>query len=207
MKQYFFYDRLKRLIDVVSALLALILFSPLFIFLILLVSLDGGPPFFRQLRLGYQGQIFTMWKFRSMVVDAETHLEMMLKNDETLREHWGVWRKFKSDPRTTILGKWLRRSSLDELPQLWNVLVGDMSLVGPRPILPGEVELWGRDVIMYQSVRPGITGLWQVSGRSKLSYEERILLDLEYIRNRSWWLDSLIMLKTIRVVFLSIGAH
>lgn len=207
MKQYFFYDRLKRLIDVVSALLALILFSPLFIFLILLVSLDGGPPFFRQLRLGYQGQIFTMWKFRSMVVDAETHLEMMLKNDETLREHWGVWRKFKSDPRTTILGKWLRRSSLDELPQLWNVLVGDMSLVGPRPILPGEVELWRGDVIMYQSVRPGITGLWQVSGRSKLSYEERILLDLEYIRNRSWWLDSLIMLKTIRVVFLSIGAH
>lgn len=207
MKQYFFYDRLKRLIDVVSALLALILFSPLFIFLILLVSLDGGPPFFRQLRLGYQGQIFTMWKFRSMVVDAETHLEMMLKNDETLREHWGVWRKFKSDPRTTVLGKWLRRSSLDELPQLWNVLVGDMSLVGPRPILPGEVELWGGDVIMYQSVRPGITGLWQVSGRSRLSYEERILLDLEYIRNRSWWLDTLIMLKTIRVVFLSIGAH
>lgn len=207
MKQYFFYDSLKRLIDVVSALLALILFSPLFIFLILLVSLDGGPPFFKQLRLGHQGQIFTMWKFRSMVVDAETHLEMMLKNDETLREHWGVWRKFKSDPRTTILGKWLRRSSLDELPQLWNVLVGDMSLVGPRPILPGEVELWRGDVIMYQSVRPGITGLWQVSGRSKLSYEERILLDLEYIRNRSWWLDTLIMLKTIRVVFLSIGAH
>lgn len=207
MRQYIFYDSLKRFIDVVSAFLALLILSPLFIFLIILTSLDGGPPFFKQVRLGHQGRIFTMWKFRSMVVDAENHLKIMLENDENLRDDWTVWRKLKIDPRTTILGKWLRRLSLDELPQLWNVLKGDMSLVGPRPILPSEVELWGSNLLDYQSVRPGITGLWQVSGRSKLTYEQRISLDLEYIHHRSWWLDTLIMLKTIRVVFLSIGAH
>jgi undecaprenyl-phosphate galactose phosphotransferase len=207
VRQYIFYDSLKRFIDVVSAFLALLILSPLFIFLIILTSLDGGPPFFKQVRLGHQGRIFTMWKFRSMVVDAENHLKIMLENDENLRDDWTVWRKLKIDPRTTILGKWLRRLSLDELPQLWNVLKGDMSLVGPRPILPSEVELWGSNLLDYQSVRPGITGLWQVSGRSKLTYEQRISLDLEYIHHRSWWLDTLIMLKTIRVVFLSIGAH
>lgn len=207
MRQNIFYDRLKRLIDVVSALLALLILLPLFIFLIFLVSLDGGPPLFKQVRLGHQGRIFTMWKLRSMVVDAEDHLKIMLEKDESLREHWDVWRKLSIDPRTTILGKWLRRLSLDELPQLWNVLIGEMSLVGPRPILPSEVELWGDNLIEYQSVRPGITGLWQVSGRSKLSYEQRISLDIEYIQHRSWWLDTLIMLKTIRVVFLSTGAH
>ena len=207
MRQYIFYDTLKRFIDVVSVFLALLILSPLFIFLIILTSLDGGPPFFKQVRLGHQGRIFTMWKFRSMVVDAENHLKIMLENDENLRDDWTVWRKLKIDPRTTILGKWLRRLSLDELPQLWNVLKGDMSLVGPRPILPSEVELWGSNLLDYQSVRPGITGLWQVSGRSKLTYEQRISLDLEYIHHRSWWLDTLIMLKTIRVVFLSIGAH
>ncbi len=207
MRQYIFYDRVKRFIDVVSAFLALLIFSPLFIFLIILTSLDGGPPFFKQVRLGHQGRIFVMWKFRSMVVDADNHLKIMLENDKTLREDWDVWRKLKIDPRTTVFGKWLRRLSLDELPQLWNVLKGDMSLVGPRPILPSEVELWGGDLLDYQSVRPGITGLWQVSGRSKLTYEQRISLDLEYIHHRSWMLDTLITLKTIRVVFLSIGAH
>jgi lipopolysaccharide/colanic/teichoic acid biosynthesis glycosyltransferase len=207
VRQYIFYDRVKRFIDVVSAFLALLIFSPLFIFLIILTSLDGGPPFFKQVRLGHQGRIFVMWKFRSMVVDADNHLKIMLENDKTLREDWDVWRKLKIDPRTTVFGKWLRRLSLDELPQLWNVLKGDMSLVGPRPILPSEVELWGGDLLDYQSVRPGITGLWQVSGRSKLTYEQRISLDLEYIHHRSWMLDTLITLKTIRVVFLSIGAH
>lgn len=207
MRQYIFYDRVKRFIDVVSAFLALLIFSPLFIFLIILTSLDGGPPFFKQVRLGHQGRIFIMWKFRSMVVDADNHLKIMLENDKTLREDWDVWRKLKIDPRTTVFGKWLRRLSLDELPQLWNVLKGDMSLVGPRPILPSEVKLWGGNLLDYQSVRPGITGLWQVSGRSKLTYEQRISLDLEYIHHRSWMLDTLITLKTIRVVFLSIGAH
>lgn len=207
MKQDSFYDRLKRCVDISTALVGLILLSPLFLALICIISIDGGKPLFKQERVGYQGRLFTMWKFRSMVVDAEEHLQTILENDESLREHWDLWRKFNNDTRTTILGRWLRRMSLDELPQLWNVLVGDMSLVGPRPIIPTEVELWGERITNYESVRPGITGLWQVSGRSRLSYQERISLDEEYIRHRCWWLDTRIAIRTIRVVFLSIGAH
>jgi lipopolysaccharide/colanic/teichoic acid biosynthesis glycosyltransferase len=207
MKQYFFYDLIKRFIDISVAVVGLILLSPFLIVLICLIALDGANPFYKQMRIGYQGRTFNMWKLRSMMVNADLQLKILLENNESLRDDWDTWRKLKSDPRATVIGKWLRRMSLDELPQLWNVLIGDMSLIGPRPILSSELELWGEKIVDYQSIRPGITGLWQISGRNQLSYKERISLDVEYIQHRSWWLDTVIAFKTIRVVFLSIGAH
>ena len=180
---------------------------PLWLVLAVLVKSDGGPIFFCQPRVGRHGHLFQMWKFRSMIPNADAHLQWMLERDEAMREQWEVWRKVKNDPRTTPIGVWLRRLSLDELPQLWNVLKGDMSLVGPRPILPNELALWGDSLKTYESVRPGITGLWQVSGRSHLSYEERIALDVRYIEHRSWWLDTVIVIRTVGVVLMAIGAH
>lgn len=207
MRQHAIYDLIKRTIDVVTSLLLMIVLSPGLALIAFLVRLDGGPIFFKQQRVGLRGELFRMWKFRSMVPNADQQLQLLLEKDEATREEWEVWRKFKNDPRNTRLGVWLRRLSIDELPQLWNVLKGDMSLVGPRPILPNEIELWGKAIEQYQEVRPGITGLWQVSGRSRLSYEERIHLDLRYVVNRSWVLDTVIVIRTIKVVFMSIGAH
>lgn len=207
MREHAFYDFIKRTIDVVTSLCLMIILSPFLLLVACLVSLDGGPILFKQRRVGFRGELFPMWKFRSMVPDADEQLQLLLEKDEATREEWEVWRKFKNDPRNTRLGVWLRRLSIDELPQLWNVFQGDMSLVGPRPILPNELELWGSAITSYQEVRPGITGLWQVSGRSRLSYSERIQLDLRYIANRSWMLDTVIMIRTVAVVFMSIGAH
>lgn len=207
MKTHAIYDRVKRSIDVVTSLALLISLIPLWIALALLVKSDGGPIFFRQPRIGHGGRLFQMWKFRSMIPDADAQLQWMLERDEAMREQWEVWRKVKNDPRTTPIGVWLRRLSLDELPQLWNVLKGDMSLVGPRPILTNEVTLWGSAISAYESVRPGITGLWQVSGRSHLNYDERIALDVRYIEHRSWWLDTVIVIRTVGVVLMAVGAH
>lgn len=207
MKTHAIYDRVKRSIDVVTSLVLLISLIPLWVALALLVKSDGGPIFFRQPRIGHGGRLFQMWKFRSMIPDADAQLQWMLERDEAMREQWEVWRKVKNDPRTTPIGVWLRRLSLDELPQLWNVLKGDMSLVGPRPILTNEVALWGSAISTYESVRPGITGLWQVSGRSHLNYDERIALDVRYIEHRSWWLDTVIVIRTVGVVLMAVGAH
>jgi lipopolysaccharide/colanic/teichoic acid biosynthesis glycosyltransferase len=207
MQKHHLYDQVKRSIDIATSLFLLVILIPLWVILALLVKSDGGPIFFRQPRVGRDGHLFQMWKFRSMIPDADAHLQWMLERDEAMREQWEVWRKVQNDPRTTPIGVWLRRLSLDELPQLWNVLKGDMSLVGPRPILTNEVTLWGSSISSYESVRPGITGLWQVSGRSHLSYEERIALDLRYIEHRSWWLDTVIVIRTVGVVLMSVGAH
>lgn len=207
MRPHYFYDPCKRLFDVVTSITLLVFLLPLLTVIAFIVSLDGGPIFFTQDRLGFKGQHFKMWKFRSMIPNADAKLLQMLEQDEAQREYWEVWRKLPNDPRTTAVGTWLRRLSLDELPQLWNVLKGEMSMVGPRPILPNEVALWGERLNGYQQVRPGITGLWQVSGRSRLSYEERITLDLTYIDGRGAWLDTKILVRTVGVVVAIHGAH
>jgi exopolysaccharide biosynthesis polyprenyl glycosylphosphotransferase len=193
----------KRLFDIVSAGIALLVLSPLFLVVAAIVKLhDGGPVFFRQRRVGRRGQEFGMLKFRSMVVDAEERLADLLERNELD----GVLFKIRSDPRITPLGRWLRRFSVDELPQLFNVLRGEMSLVGPRPPLPAEVDRYARDVHRRLLVRPGLTGLWQVSGRSGLSWDESVRLDLYYVDNWSMMTDLVIIAKTVRAVLRADGA-
>jgi len=195
---------IKRAFDLVVSGALLVLLSPLFLLIALIVKFTSkGPVFFRQERCGLNGRRFTLYKFRTMIDDAESRInELLMKN-----EMKGPAFKFAKDPRITRVGKFLRVSSIDELPQLWNVFVGDMSLVGPRPPLPAEVkkyEPWHRRRL---SMRPGITCLWQVSGRNKITdFDEWAKLDLEYIDKWSLWLDAAILLKTVPVVLLGIGA-
>ncbi len=193
----------KRLFDVVGSLGLIVLFSPIFLIALLRVKLhDGGPVLFRQQRVGKDGELFSCLKFRSMVIDAEAKLAEL--HAQTGYES-GLF-KLKDDPRITTPGAWLRKYSFDELPQLINVLRGDMSLVGPRPPLPLEVANYERDTNRRLDVRPGLTGLWQVSGRSDLSWEETVRLDLYYVDNWSMLQDLNIMLKTLRVVVRPEGA-
>lgn len=193
----------KRAIDVLASGLGLILlFLPLLV-VALLVKKDGGPIFFLQERVGFRGAPFYMIKFRSMVVNAEE-----LKKDLTdQNEGNGVLFKMADDPRITSIGKFIRKYSIDELPQLWNVFIGDMSLVGPRPPLPSEVDQYEEDAYRRLLVKPGITGLWQVSGRSNLSWEESIRLDLYYVENWSVIGDVVILFRTVRAVFAKDGAY
>jgi Undecaprenyl-phosphate galactose phosphotransferase WbaP len=166
-----------------------------------------GPVFFTQQRVGRNGKTFRMWKFRSMVVNAEQVLAAYLDQHPEQWQSWQNISKLKRDPRVTPIGKLLRRTSLDELPQIWNVLRGDMSLVGPRPLPLYDVPKHGPAYALYTRMRPGLTGLWQVSGRSNTTYEEHVRLDLRYIRNWSLWLDLCILARTIKVVVLSDGAY
>jgi exopolysaccharide biosynthesis polyprenyl glycosylphosphotransferase len=194
----------KRIMDFSGALLGMILISPVLLLVLTLIKLeDGGPVLFRQSRVGRNGRTFGMLKFRSMVPDAEKQLEKV----RDLNECDAVLFKMKSDPRVTRVGRFLRRYSLDELPQLWNVLRGDMSLVGPRPPLPSEVDAYDGDVRRRLLVRPGMTGLWQVSGRSTLTWRESVRLDLYYVDNWSMVGDLMIIAKTVRAVLLSQGAY
>jgi exopolysaccharide biosynthesis polyprenyl glycosylphosphotransferase len=194
----------KRVFDVTMALLALLLLAPVMVGVALAVKLhDGGPVFFQQRRVGRDGDVFGMLKFRSMVVDAEARLATLAAQNEGA----GVLFKMREDPRITPVGRFIRRYSLDELPQLINVLRGDMSLVGPRPPLPSEVDQYHSDVRRRLLVRPGVTGLWQVSGRSELSWKESVRLDLYYVDNWSMMTDLVIMAKTVRAVFGSSGAY
>lgn len=194
----------KRVFDVVASVGALVLLSPLLLVVAILVKAhDGGPVFFRQARIGREAQPFGMLKFRSMVPDAEDRRDEI----EHLNESDGVLFKIKDDPRVTPLGRFLRRYSIDELPQLVNVVRGEMSLVGPRPPLPAEVDRYGVDVHRRLLVRPGITGLWQVSGRSGLSWEEAVRLDLYYVDNWSMVSDLVIIAKTVKAVVSSHGAY
>lgn len=194
----------KRLFDVVVSGLLLVLSSPVMITVALLVKFSSpGPIFFRQSRVGIEGRPFQMVKFRSMSVDAEERLsELANKNEGS-----GLLFKIKNDPRVTRVGAVLRRYSLDELPQLFNILAGTMSLVGPRPPLPNEVEAYEKDVRRRLLVKPGLTGLWQVSGRSNLSWQDSVRLDLYYVENWSLTGDLVIILKTVRAVFQSTGAY
>lgn len=195
---------LKRIFDVAGALGLLVLLSPVLLAVAVVVRLDSpGPVLFRQERVGARGQQFQMYKFRSMVIDAEDRLEEL----RALSEGNGVLFKLKADPRITRAGHVLRRYSLDELPQLFNVLNGSMSLVGPRPPLPSEVELYQTHVHRRLMVRPGLTGLWQVSGRSLLSWDDTVRLDLYYVENWSLTGDIAILLKTVRAVVARQGAY
>lgn len=193
----------KRAIDVLASGLGIILLSPLFLIVAAIVKSDGGPIFFFQERVGFRGAPFHMIKFRSMVTNAEElKKELMDQNEGN-----GVLFKMADDPRITKIGKFIRKYSIDELPQLWNVFVGDMSLVGPRPPLESEVALYEEDAYRRLLVKPGITGLWQVSGRSDLSWEESIRLDLYYVENWSVVADLMILVRTVRAVFAKEGAY
>ena len=194
---------LKGAIDRLAALGILLLIWPALLGLAIVVRADGGPAFFRQTRVGRGGREFQVFKFRSMVVDAEQRLVDLRAQNEGA----GLLFKMKDDPRVTPIGRVLRRYSLDELPQLFNVLAGSMSLVGPRPPLPREVEGYERAAARRLLVKPGITGLWQVSGRSDLSWEQTVRLDLRYVENWTLALDALILLKTVRAVVFGGGAY
>lgn len=197
----------KRCFDfTVGGFLLLLLFVPIGI-TSLLIRLDSpGPAIFTQNRIGRKGRPFRCYKFRTMFQDAEEQLQEILTNNEVIRKEWEQSWKIKADPRVTRIGAFLRKTSLDELPQLINILKGEMSLVGPRPYLPKELDSLENHKEMIFSVHPGITGLWQVSGRSNTSYDNRIALDAWYIRNWNLWLDVVILLKTIKVVFKREGA-
>jgi Undecaprenyl-phosphate galactose phosphotransferase WbaP len=198
---------LKSLTDRLAAFFGLILLSPLFVVLAYKVRKDGGPAFYGQKRVGQNGVEFKCWKFRSMIVNAEAALEKHLAENPRAREEWNREFKLKDDPRITKIGHFLRRSSLDEIPQLYNVLIGEMSLVGPRPVVAAEIPYYGDKKAHYLSVKPGLTGLWQVSGRNDVSYEERVALDAYYVENQSFWGDIVIILKTVYVVLARKGAY
>jgi len=188
---------LKRSFDILVAGSALILLSPLFLVVGAMVKSDGGPAFFSQARVGRNGKMFNCLKFRSMKVGAEAALKEYLQKNPEAEKEWNIFYKLKDDPRVTKLGEFMRKTSIDELPQLINVVLGDMSLVGPRPIKKDEILFYEGDYSYYESVRPGISGAWQVSGRSTLNYKQRVALDAWYSRNWSLWLDIVILIKTI----------
>ncbi len=195
---------LKAAFDRTVAIAALLLLSPLMTLIYLAVRIgDGGPALFSQVRVGVDGSCFRIYKFRTMVSDAEQQKAMLAERNETS----GVLFKIRADPRITRVGAWLRRWSLDELPQLFNVVLGDMSLVGPRPALPEEANMYGDHVRRRLAVRPGITGLWQVNGRSDLPWDEAVRLDLRYVENWSFMLDLQILWKTLAAVRSGIGAY
>ncbi|MFK7739348.1 MAG: exopolysaccharide biosynthesis polyprenyl glycosylphosphotransferase [Planctomycetota bacterium] len=198
----------KRTSDLVGAMLLLVLLAPVFLFLIVLVALTSrGPIFYGQRRIGHRGKKIRVWKFRTMVIDADERLAALLQSDPEARVEWDERHKLRHDPRITVIGNWLRRTSLDELPQIWNVFTGSMSFVGPRPIVDGEVERYGPWFLYYTAMRPGITGLWQVSGRDDTVYAERVRLDAVYAVSWSPWLDLAICLRTILTLVRREGAH
>lgn len=198
---------IKRVIDIIGSLALLVLFSPLFLVVALMVSLDGGPVFYRHKRIGRDGKPFGCLKFRTMILGAEACLNEYLSYHPEQRREWEQDQKLAFDPRVTAIGNVLRCLSLDELPQLVNVLVGEMSLVGPRPVTEGELKHYGAAASAYLAVRPGLTGLWQVSGRNDVSYATRVAMDEAYVRNFSLWNDIVILLRTPGVVLSKKGAR
>jgi exopolysaccharide production protein ExoY len=198
----------KRLFDVTFALITLILFSPLFVLTASAIKLcDDGPVFFSHTRVGFLGRPFRCLKFRTMAVDADQKLAACLATDDQIAVEWAAKRKLRDDPRLIPIGAALRRSSLDELPQLINILRGEMSLVGPRPVVAEELAYYGADASLYVSVRPGLTGAWQVGGRSDTSYETRVQMDRHYCLNWSMLSDFIIIVKTIPVVIFARGSY
>ena len=196
----------KRSLDVTGALLVAAMLLPVICLVACLVRMQGRNVIFGHERVGRDGRHFRCFKFRSMVPDAETRLRELLERDPAARAEWEEHHKLDNDPRITRFGNFLRKTSLDELPQLFNVWKGELSLVGPRPILPQEMKLAEGRTALLHSVKSGVTGLWQVSGRSELSFEERIELELFYAQNWSFWLDIKILFKTIGVVLFKKGA-
>ena len=194
---------LKRVFDLAVVLLALPLILLTVGLFALLVARDGGNPFYTQSRVGRNGRIYRMWKLRSMVVGADAKLEDHLAANPNAREEWDSTQKLKSDPRITRFGRILRKSSMDELPQLWNVFIGDMSLVGPRPMMPSQQELYPG--LAYYRLRPGITGPWQVSKRNESSFADRAHFDQDYDRTVSLFTDLGLLIRTVRVVLRATG--
>ena len=199
---------MKRIFDIIATVCGGILILPIFVIIALLIYLDSpGPIVFGHKRIGQDGKEFSCYKFRSMVNNAQEALEVYLQENPIAREEWIREFKLKDDPRVTRIGKFLRKTSLDELPQLWNVLIGNMSLVGPRPIVRDEIVKYGDYINDFYLVPPGITGVWQVSGRSDTTYEERVLMDSWYVHNWSVWIDIVYLLKTVLVVYKAKGAY
>lgn len=198
----------KFLIDRLITLMGGLIVLPFIILIALLIRIDSpGPILYGQIRIGQNGESFKAWKFRSMAKNADRTLESYLDAHPELRESWERDHKLRNDPRITRVGRFLRQTSLDELPQLWNILRGEMSLVGPRPIVDEEIQRYGEKFGLYTKVTPGLTGLWQVSGRNNLTYEERVSLDAYYVRNWSVWLDLYILIRTVWVVISGEGAY
>lgn len=193
----------KRLFDIVFSLLVLILFSPVYLILALLIALSSqGPIFYVQERIGQNYKPFNCIKFRTMVSNADEMLVQMMETSPQLRQEFESSFKLKKDPRITKIGRFLRITSLDEFPQFWNVLKGDMSVVGPRPLVAEELPKYGNHIDQVLTIKPGITGLWQVSGRNDIPYPRRVQIDLHYVKSRTFWLDLWIILKTIDVVVM-----
>ena len=197
----------KRTFDIIASSVALLLISPLMLIAAVLVKMDGGPIFFGHKRIGYNGKDFSCLKFRSMVPNGDEVLRKHLEKNPAAQDEWQREWKLRKDPRVTRIGKFMRKTSLDELPQLLNVLRGEMSLVGPRPIVVAEADKYHSDIAYYCRVRPGITGVWQVSGRNKVSYAKRVQMDVWYVRNWSLWHDIAILFKTFPVLVRRSGAY
>ena len=199
-----FYEIIKRLIDIICSFMGLLAFSPLFIIIAIIIKFTSkGPVFFSQKRVGKYGREFDMYKFRSMVVNAEELKEKLAAQNEMS----GPMFKMKDDPRVTKVGKFIRKTSIDELPQLWNVLKGDMSLVGPRPSLPKEVAQFDEWMYKRLEVKPGLTCYWQVSGRNNIDFEDWMKLDIKYVDERNLWIDIKLIFKTVGVLFGDKNAH
>jgi lipopolysaccharide/colanic/teichoic acid biosynthesis glycosyltransferase len=199
------YELAKRTLDLLSTGCGLLLLSPFIGLLATVIKLDSpGPVFFSQMRVGKEGKLFRCWKFRSMTVDADQRKEELIEDNEMAG---GTTFKIKRDPRITRVGRFIRKASIDELPQIWNVLVGDMSLVGPRPPVPQEVAQYNVYEKRRLAVKPGITCTWQVSGRSDIPFREQVRLDIEYINQRCLRLDLMLLLKTIPAVLFARGAY
>lgn len=201
-----FYTRsAKRTFDVWVALLILLASAPFIGLLYLLVRLDGGPGFYGHMRIGRNGTPFRCWKLRTMVVNSEARLRELLERDPAAAAEWAATFKLTSDPRITAIGRFLRRTSLDEFPQLWNIVLGQMSFVGPRPVTEKELQIYGSLAGNYLSCLPGLTGLWQVSGRNDVSYADRVKLDMEYLASVSFLQDLRIIGRTAGVVLRRTG--
>jgi lipopolysaccharide/colanic/teichoic acid biosynthesis glycosyltransferase len=200
-----YVDRGKRIVDLTIAILLLPSVLPIIAVLYVIIRRDGGASFFGHMRIGRDGKPFRCMKLRTMVPDAESALEIYLEANPEMRVVWERDYKLPQDPRVTRIGKFLRATSLDELPQLWNVLKGDMSLVGPRPVPMDELTKYGQAKSFYTRVRPGITGLWQVSGRNDLTYEERVNLDVSYVKSHTLAGDLGILFRTVGAVLQKTG--
>lgn len=198
----------KRTIDLVSSTLLTLFLLPLMAIISLLIAVESGfPVFYFQRRLGHGGRTFHMWKFRTMAKNSEEILDQCLASNSELREEWAEYQKLRNDPRVTRVGRVLRRTSLDELPQLWNIIKGEMSLVGPRPYLGAQLAKYQTAYSLFVKTTPGLTGLWQVSGRNRTTIAERIAYDVYYVRNWSVWMDIYLLAKTVGVVFTGDGAY
>ena len=201
------YGGAKRVLDIAGTIVLAIVFSPLILAIAILMRRQGGSIIYKHRRIGRDGRVFECLKFRTMVPNADQVLRELLERDPEIKAEWVRDHKLRCDPRVTRLGRFLRRTSLDELPQLWNVIRGEMSLVGPRPVVREELLRYGRNVRTYLSAKPGITGLWQVKGRNDTDYRRRVVLDTYYVKNQNLLLDLYILAKTTRVVLGGSGAY